>query len=198
MRAKRTHELYHSASNLGLQSPRDVTIIDDEESFPDSMTTFWSAENVAKVLASRYNSEESLAAGRSLDILITFDDHGISSHANHISLLHGAQHWIRQMSPQMPKPIALYTLTTTNIVRKYISLLDAPVSLLLYLARRKSTDTTDSGLPDRYLFFSHFSSYRRAQRSMTTCHKSQMLWFRYAWIMLSRYVSTNDLKRQYI
>jgi len=29
---------------------------------------------------------------------------------------------------------------------------------------------------------------------MTTAHKSQMRWFRWGWIVLSRYMVVNDLK----
>ncbi|KAK3718536.1 N-acetylglucosaminyl-phosphatidylinositol de-N-acetylase [Vermiconidia calcicola] len=194
LRSSRTSELIHSASNLGLDSPKRVTVIDDEDSFPDSMTIFWSAEKIAKVLSSHFSTEPA-APGSGPDMLITFENHGISSHANHISLLHGATYWLKHMSAQSRNAVALYSLTTTNLVRKYTSLLDAPLSLLLYLTRHNSASTTATGFADRYIFFSAFSSYRRAQRSMTACHKSQMLWFRYGWIALSRYVSTNDLQR---
>lgn len=151
------------------------------------MTIYWSPEKVSTALRHQYPDSPP-------HLLITFDEHGISSHANHISCLNGAKHWLASTSSSVRATTTLYSLTTTNIVRKYSSLLDAPLSLFLYLLGRNKTHRRDKlDTPRRLLFLSSFSSYRRAQRSMTTCHKSQMLWFRYGWILLSRYMSTNDL-----
>ncbi|TKX24174.1 hypothetical protein C1H76_3585 [Elsinoe australis] len=175
LRRTRTSELLRSATNLGLKAEVDVTCLDDEDSFPDSMTTYWSPEKVAGALTSKYPAD----CHPPLDMLITFDHKGISSHANHISLLHGAMHWIKSQSSARPSSVALYSLITTNIVRKYVTLLDAPLSLVLYLLQRDySGVSAPRQFPNRLFFFSAFSSYRRAQRSMTACHKSQMLWFR--------------------
>ncbi len=33
-----------------------------------------------------------------------------------------------------------------------------------------------------------------AWRAMTTAHTSQMVWFRYGWIIFSRYMVINDLR----
>lgn len=35
--------------------------------------------------------------------------------------------------------------------------------------------------------------YRKAQKAMTEAHVSQMRWFRWGWIGLSRYMVINDL-----
>jgi N-acetylglucosaminylphosphatidylinositol deacetylase len=35
---------------------------------------------------------------------------------------------------------------------------------------------------------------RAAQQAMTGAHKSQMRWFRWGWVGLSRYMVVNDLK----
>ncbi|KAF2218662.1 putative deacetylase LmbE-like domain-containing protein [Elsinoe ampelina] len=193
LRSTRSDELLRSAANLGLKSPQDVTCLDDEDSYPDSMTTYWSSDKVTEALSVKYASGTS----PSLDIIITFDHKGISSHANHISLLAGARHYIQSSSTSNQANVALYSLITTNIVRKYLAIFDVPLSLILYLLHRAPT-APYSSLPDRMLFFSNFSGYRKAQRSMTNCHKSQMLWFRYGWIFLSRYISTNDLVRQHV
>lgn len=131
-------------------------------------------------------------------MLITFDDKGISSHPNHISLYLGARHWIRSMPQRRSSNVGLYSLTTTSVVRKYAGLLDAPVSLLIHMLRGGEVTRAPRGLPPNLIFLSSFDSYRRAQRCMTDCHRSQMLWFRYGWIMLSRYLIVNDIKRQAI
>jgi N-acetylglucosaminylphosphatidylinositol deacetylase len=38
--------------------------------------------------------------------------------------------------------------------------------------------------------------YRKGQQAMTTAHKSQMRWFRWGWIAISRYMIMNDLVKQ--
>jgi N-acetylglucosaminylphosphatidylinositol deacetylase len=48
--------------------------------------------------------------------------------------------------------------------------------------------------PSPLLFLSGIGEVRIAQQAMTTAHKSQMRWFRWGWIGLSRYMVVNDLK----
>jgi len=48
--------------------------------------------------------------------------------------------------------------------------------------------------PTPLLFVSGPGGVRQAQKAMTTAHKSQMKWFRWGWIGISRYMIVNDLK----
>jgi N-acetylglucosaminylphosphatidylinositol deacetylase len=88
-------------------------------------------------------------------------------------------------------PVKLYTLTTTSIFRKYLSLLDAPATIIGAIIRRKEL----GDFPTPLLFVSSPVGYRTAQKAMTTAHESQMRWFRWGWISLSRYMVLNDLKK---
>jgi N-acetylglucosaminylphosphatidylinositol deacetylase len=157
------------------------------------MTSTWDPDDVAETLSQTFISHT--ASPINIDVLITFDPQGVSSHANHISLYYGALHWLRKVD-STEATVAVYSLTTTNIVRKYISLLDAPFSILS-AALLKSSCISRDHYPDRLLFLSGVSGYRKAQKAMTNGHVSQMLWFRWAYIGLSRYISLNDLTRQY-
>lgn len=171
------------------------------------MTLRWDAEDVASTLSEAFAvsatskkqsdlaNHTSTSGSVDIDVLITFDPRGISSHANHISLYYGALHWLRKIDPAGAR-VALYSLTTTNILRKYISLFDSPLSILS-TALKRSSGGSPSNCPDRLLFLSGVSGYRRAQKAMTNGHVSQMLWFRWGWIALSRYISVNDLTRQH-
>lgn len=195
-----------SAAILGLRSTKDVVVLEDPR-FPDSMTMEWDPQDIASMLSRTYapsvvgmdrsdeGSTTSSSSAIDIDVLITFDPQGISSHANHISLYYGALHWLRQIDPA-GATVALYTLTTINIVRKYISLFDSAFSILS-AASQKSGGHLRGHYPDHLLFLSGVSGYRRAQKAMTKGHVSQMLWFRWGWIGLSRYVSVNDLKREH-
>jgi N-acetylglucosaminylphosphatidylinositol deacetylase len=197
----RKRELLKSAKILGLSSDSDVTILEDHSRFPDSMTTPWDPKHIAEELSQKFspskkldNGDATSPSGIDIDILITFDNKGISSHANHISLFYGALKWLRDVDPT-GNTVAMYSLTSTNTFQKYISLFDAPFSILRVLLSAKPG--RDHGLPESLFYFSGVSGYRAAQRAMTEGHKSQMLWFRYGWLALSRYVSMNDLVRQY-
>jgi N-acetylglucosaminylphosphatidylinositol deacetylase len=44
------------------------------------------------------------------------------------------------------------------------------------------------------MFLSGPGDVRIAQKAMTQAHQSQMRWFRWGWIGLSRYMVVNDLK----
>ena len=50
------------------------------------------------------------------------------------------------------------------------------------------------GKEGRLLFMSGLGEVRRAQKAMTDAHVSQMRWFRWGWIVLSRYMVVNDLR----
>jgi len=52
--------------------------------------------------------------------------------------------------------------------------------------------------PSPLLFLSGPQEVRTAQKAMTTAHKSQMRWFRWGWIGLSRYMVVNDLKLEVV
>lgn len=165
------------------------------------MTTTWSKEKISSLLLSAFarelskspKSKTAEAPAATIDILITFDSNGISSHPNHISLYHGARHFISSLLRNRPgwqSPVDLYTLTTVNIVRKYTSFFDALITLILVAFQKKSTGAHPSPL----LFMSGPGEVRTAQRAMANAHVSQMKWFRWGWIGVSRYMVVNDLK----
>jgi N-acetylglucosaminylphosphatidylinositol deacetylase len=165
------------------------------------MTATWPKEKISSLLSSAFARELSKspkartteAPAATIDVLITFDSNGISSHPNHISLYHGARHFISSLLHNRPgwqSPVDLYTLTTVNIVRKYTTFFDALITLTLVAFQKKSSDAHPSPL----LFMSGPGEVRTAQQAMTNAHVSQMKWFRWGWIGISRYMVVNDLK----
>jgi N-acetylglucosaminylphosphatidylinositol deacetylase len=172
-----------------------------DSDFPDSITTTWDKVKIATLLSSAFapnlskpmKSKGPDAPTATIDVLITFDKTGVSSHPNHISIFHGARHFISSLIHNRPGwqcPVDLYTLTSINIGRKYTSFLDALISLLAMAFSKKEMGEHPSPL----LFLSGPSEVRVAQKAMTEAHKSQMRWFRWGWIGLSRYMVVNDLK----
>ena len=205
IRETRRNELLKSATILGLRSSDDVTVLEDAR-FLDGMTLQWEPDDVASALSQTFASPTTGAISSvpgtyttspsniNIDVLITFDHKGVSSHANHVSLYYGALHWLRQID-QTAAAVTLYSLTTTNIMRKYMSLLDMPFSVFSHLFQAWRSRSPHN-LPDHLLILNDVAGHRRAQKAMTNGHVSQMLWFRWGWIGLSRYIWVNDLKRQ--
>ncbi|KAJ5370749.1 N-acetylglucosaminyl-phosphatidylinositol de-N-acetylase [Penicillium cataractarum] len=209
----RRKELQKSALLLGVRDESDVFIVDDPTRFPDSMSATWAADQITSLLASAFSPDLAAtlngtakknpkkAPTATIDVLLTFDQHGISNHPNHRSLYHGAIHFLRTLMTDKEGfncPVTLYTLTSTSMLRKYAGVLDAPYSMLLgvlgNLFGGKKTSAAEG--PARLLFVSSVGEWLTAQSAMVMGHKSQMVWFRWGWITIGRYMTVNDLKRE--
>jgi N-acetylglucosaminylphosphatidylinositol deacetylase len=221
----RKKELVKSGMSLGLRHEDDVFVIDSpyvapllspllhnwqmlippNSEFQDSITKTWNKDSIAKLLSSAFapqlmnvmTSKSATAPTATIDVLITFDSAGVSSHPNHISLYHGSRQFIANLIHNRPgwrAPVDLYTLTSVNIVRKYISFLDTISSTLIMLVTKKELGDH----PTPLIFLSGPGEVRTAQKAMTTAHISQMKWFRWGWIGLSRYMVINDLRLEKI
>ncbi|QIW94856.1 hypothetical protein AMS68_000374 [Peltaster fructicola] len=192
----RKQELVASALQLGITSKEHVVIIEDER-FPDSMSKTWDAEAVSGILTHYFAPKSAVAPTSAappvmIDALLTFDAGGVSGHLNHRSLYHGAREFLRSLMQRHQGwdcPVKLYTLTSTNVVRKYSSIVDciATISLSIFARKQKGE------FPTPLLAVSGPGGIRKAQQAMTTAHKSQMRWFRWGWIGVSRYMVINDL-----
>ncbi|KFX95979.1 hypothetical protein O988_05541 [Pseudogymnoascus sp. VKM F-3808] len=133
----RKKELVKSGMLLGLRNEDDVFVVENPD-FQDSMTATWSKEKIASLLSSAFaphlsntlTSKSADAPTATIDVLITFDRSGVSSHPNHISLYHGARHFIASLIKNRPgwdSPVDLYTLSSVNVARKR-----APLPALIY------------------------------------------------------------------
>lgn len=208
----RAKELQKSALLLGIRDESDVFIVDDPTRFPDSMTATWAADHITSLLASAFSPDLAAtlngtakknpkkAPTASIDVLVTFDQNGISNHPNHRSLYHGAVHFLRTLMTDKEGfncPVTLYTLTSTSMLRKYAGVLDAPYSMLLgVLGNLFGGKKSGENGPGRLLFVSSVGEWLTAQSAMVMGHKSQMVWFRWGWITIGRYMTVNDLKRE--
>ncbi|KAI9678658.1 MAG: N-acetylglucosaminyl-phosphatidylinositol de-N-acetylase [Caeruleum heppii] len=193
----RKKELVRSALMLGLRNEDDVFVVEDP-AFPDSLTTPWPTPKIANLLLHAFapslaQTPSSTAPTATIDVLLTFDAAGISSHPNHISLYHGALDFLGRLTKHHPgwsAPVSVYVLDSVSVVRKYLGVLDAPLSLVAMLLLGKKRREP----PTPLVFVSAPQEWRRAQRAMTAAHRSQMRWFRWGWIGLSRYMVINSLR----
>lgn len=166
------------------------------------MTKDWDSELISNLLTDTFapglaKMPRNKAPATTIDAIITFDKAGISSHPNHRSLYHGSIAFLKSLMQRHTGwdcPISLYTLTTTNMLRKYISLFDAPMTMWVGAFRNPKAGSK----PSQMIFLSTPGAYRTAQKAMTTAHESQMRWFRWGWISISRYMMLNDLKKEKI
>lgn len=111
-----------------------------------------------------------------INLVVTFDAGGVSGHANHISL-YAALRYLHS-ERKLPEGCRVLLLESVNLFRKYISVLDVPVSCLL---------------PRDALFILTEEETEQARRAMR-CHRSQLLWFRHIYVLFSRYMMINSLR----
>lgn len=184
---------------LGVQHESDVLVIEDKN-FPDSMHVTWNPRLISNLLTATFAPKmasipSSKAPEATMDILITFDDYGVSNHPNHRSLYHGSVSFLKALMSRHAGwecPVSLYTLTSLSMLRKYGSIVDAPATMFSMIFRKKER----GGLPTPLLFASGMGEYQTARSAMVKGHKSQMVWFRWGWITLGRYMVMNDLVKE--
>lgn len=87
----------------------------------------------------------------------------------------------------------LYTLTSINVARKYMGVLDAPATILsvMFLGGKRVAGEA----PTPLFLVGGVRDYLKARAAMTKAHESQMRWFRWGWIAVGRYMFINDLRR---
>lgn len=200
------------------------------------MTTTWSTEKISTLLRDAFvpktntannnnnNNNTTVPSNKdttaeppkaTIDVLITFDSGGISSHPNHISLYHGARHFVASLTANRPGwagPVDMYTLKSVNVARKYAGIMDVFATLPTTAldvwrgagSRQGGGNNKGSSGKDKdgrrrpaALVFMHgfgAGGWATAREAMTRAHVSQMVWFRWGWITISRYMFMNDLR----
>lgn len=203
----RKKELVKSGLALGLRKEDDIFVYESSD-FPDSMTTSWDSTKIATLLSSAFaphlapfksaspTNSHSDRPTANIDVLLTFDAGGVSGHPNHASLYHGARAFVAGLvkgKDGWQSPVDLYTLTSVSFFRKYTSVFDVFATMASWAF---STRFKNKEHPNALVFMSGLGNggLATAWKAMTTAHKSQMVWFRYGWITLSRYMVMNDLR----
>ncbi|XP_056264924.1 N-acetylglucosaminyl-phosphatidylinositol de-N-acetylase isoform X2 [Pseudoliparis swirei] len=141
----------------------------NKQKLPDDPKAEWSVSLVSSIIAQHMRA-------RSFNVVLTFDGSGVSSHANHTAI-HKAVSRLA-FTGQVPNDCRLLSLVTVGLLRKYISFLELPFSWLLPSSLRCIVGP---------------QGYRRAKDAMF-CHRSQLLWFRYLYIIFSRYMFVNTFQ----
>lgn len=194
--AIRSQELRTSARIVGLQT-EDVVVLDN---YKDGMDVKWLPQDVAKTLHEQVGD-----AGQSAQtVLITFDRQGVSNHPNHISLYYGCKEYFKTFV-QLHGALKLYVLKSLNFWEKYSFTVLTNVELLVDLVSKFFLNTLKININVSFFntyngrslssikFYSDLNMLSVSYAAMAYGHFSQMVWFRYGWLMFSRYLTFNHL-----
>ncbi|XP_027747257.1 N-acetylglucosaminyl-phosphatidylinositol de-N-acetylase [Empidonax traillii] len=163
----RKKELEQSCRVLGIPES-DVTVVDHRD-LPDNPAVEWDTHLLATIVLKHIEA-------KNITLVVTFDAGGVSGHANHISLYSAVRYL--HSEGKLPEGCRVLVLESVNLLRKYISFLDVPISCLL---------------PRDALFILTEEETEQAKRAMR-CHRSQLLWFRHLYVLFSRYMVVNSLR----
>ncbi|KAF9476957.1 LmbE-like protein [Pholiota conissans] len=200
----RTSELEKSFDVLGVVKSRRWIV--DHPELQDNMTADWDRIIIAKVL-------EPYVLDLDIDTILTFDSQGISSHPNHKSIHRGVQTLIQNLGETSSKqPRRLYTLVSSSLAYKYISILSVTfgkVDVYGYRWMQMLENYIIEVLaiwypeimtpaiprhPDGHAmpeFISGIEGYAKALEAMKM-HDSQLVWFRWLYVAFSKYMWVNS------
>ncbi|XP_067949031.1 N-acetylglucosaminyl-phosphatidylinositol de-N-acetylase-like [Watersipora subatra] len=157
----RKQEFYASCQVLGVDNSR-CYLYNDPKDLPDSMTAAWNEQLIQNVVSETIQR-------LNITAVLTFDEYGISGHANHISVY-------RAVRDLQLTSVSRYKLSTVNLLRKYCSIFDVVLSCFLN-ENVLLTPITYIAIPFKAMFK----------------HRSQLMWFRYLYLMFSRYMFLNNI-----
>jgi len=186
MGVEREQELQDSLSVLGI--PSEMSFLINHPQLQDNFTQSWDAQLVAEVVLP-------YILKHGITILLTFDEHGVSSHPNHVSLYYAAREVLRSNGGRDSR-LRAYALRTENRIVKYSGWLTAfskfqPASFLdsrdLPASPKRQSPNGLTG--SRYI--SNVQGYLQTVKAMNQ-HRSQMLWFRWLYMAFARYMWLND------
>uniref|UniRef100_A0A8B9H4D8 N-acetylglucosaminylphosphatidylinositol deacetylase n=1 Tax=Astyanax mexicanus TaxID=7994 RepID=A0A8B9H4D8_ASTMX len=155
--AQRKKELLASCAVLGIPASH-VTVVENKE-LPDDPKAEWSTALTSMLIHKHIKTH-------SINMVLTFDEGGVSGHTNHIAIYRA----VRALWHYMITSLLKY-LSTKYCIFIYWSII--VTTLLKYL----STKILNLSLLEAML-----------------CHRSQLLWFRRLYILFSRYMFINTFK----
>ncbi|CAF3456635.1 unnamed protein product [Rotaria sp. Silwood1] len=165
---QRSDELRRSCIKLRIN---DYKIIDDHINLKDSQSVSWSSDAIlghVKHAIHQWN----------ISTIISFDYYGISGHKNHSAIYYAL------LKLSQTSQIHFLSLQSLPIYRKYFTFIEL---FRIYL-KRKSTNMKIYVLPVKDCFTPHQAMFE---------HRSQLVWFRYLYLLFSRYIWINDFTLVY-
>ena len=160
----RRAELHASADLFGINA-EDIHIIDHPQ-LQDGMSEVWPISIASDIIVNHLERIDP-------ELVVTFDDYGVSGHPNHIATGRSVSQAVAlYASSSSSSNLKCIKLESTNLLRKFTGPIDVLFSLLL---------------SDLVVINSNPCVAYKAMRA----HRSQFLWYRYIFIVLSRYTYVN-------
>ncbi|ERM96140.1 probable N-acetylglucosaminyl-phosphatidylinositol de-N-acetylase isoform X1 [Amborella trichopoda] len=166
----RSEELYCACTVLKVPI-QNVKII-NHASLQDGFNRTWRHTLLATIIGEEAKSWD-------VDVLITFDNYGVSGHPNHCAVHRGIRLLLRD---SMWANTLAWELVSTNIVRKYCGPVDIWCSMLHSLLHQKGQ------------VHCFVNAHPTVSFNAMAQHKSQWVWFRKLFVLLSSYSYVNSLR----
>lgn len=185
----REKELYGSCKTLNIPEQRCISL--DLSNIQDNPKVWWSEGYLIPIINQYINNW-------SIDILISFDNKGVSGHINHRAVGAAVRLLTKTNNNTMIK--MSYELKSVSLLRKYSSLLDFYITFILYSPRllhslfaylmpRNLIGPVDSS---RMLLINTPKDYLASRRAFAN-HRTQYSWDRHLYLVASRYMFINEL-----
>jgi len=175
----RKQELKGSLDVLGVAEERRWVL---DRPFKDNITQFWETDQIVEYVQPYIMKNE-------INVILTFDERGISSHPNHISLLRGTAALLADQNK-----LRGFALKTTGVAAKYTgqaSAAWATIHLRLCTLLNNYYASERCRSKEALTFISGLEGYATALRAMLR-HRSQLVWFRWLYVAFSRYMWVNE------
>lgn len=187
----RSNEL-HKTVNLLLsdRKNKNITILD----YLDGMSEIWDIDKMLQDFELFMNDSNNFVEDNKKNLILTFDQFGVSNHINHRSCYLMSWKYYQKFSDRT----VLLTLDSyhNNLLLKYSSFGWQFLKLLfsLYYPFPDGKVLSTNSQKKNITIFSTYPQYVLALATMLNAHKSQMVWFRYLWWIFSRFVFVNDIE----
>nr|XP_009757916.1 PREDICTED: probable N-acetylglucosaminyl-phosphatidylinositol de-N-acetylase isoform X2 [Nicotiana sylvestris]XP_009757917.1 PREDICTED: probable N-acetylglucosaminyl-phosphatidylinositol de-N-acetylase isoform X2 [Nicotiana sylvestris] len=177
----RKEELY--LASVMLKVPQKQVKILDHPDLQDGFGKSWNSKLLSKII-----KEE--IANCDIDLVVTFDNYGVSGHCNHCDVHQGVRKLLQYTShgeveawELVSSSLVSLPLISTNILRKY----SGPVDIWLSILSAK--------FHLRGVVHCLLNEHPRRSLAAMAQHKSQWVWFRKLFVCFSSYTYVNCLKK---
>ena len=186
----RAMELLGSCRALHIPPERCISL--DLPHIQDNPKVWWSEQKLIPIIEEYVNKW-------SIDVLVSFDDQGVSGHINHRAVS-SAVRWLTHNQTRTKVKMS-YQLKSVSLLRKYSSILDFYwifISFLLRLLQSFLSYITPFDLissPDAsYMLLINTPDDYLASRNAFASHRTQYSWDRHIYLLASRYMFVNELQ----
>ncbi|OCF56718.1 hypothetical protein L486_05572 [Kwoniella mangroviensis CBS 10435] len=177
----RTEELYGSYEVLGVL--RENVKVIDHPKFQDSMTSHWDASLISDILLDHLKDHPA-------DLIITFDEIGITHHPNHISL---PQALALLQTHTRPSPKITH-LKSPGVVPKFTGpVYPMYLNLQTILFHIFKSDGQKEGQGEKGLVVVSSPAQWVQSIQAMMAHRTQLVWFRWLYLAASRLMWVNEL-----